>query len=312
MRNQIIQGDCLEVLRTMPSNHVQTVVTSPPYFNLRDYGIDGQIGLEESPEAYIAKLVEVFREVKRVLKDDGLLWLNIGDSYTGNGRIDPYRTTSSGKIMPPQGRAPITEGLKPKDLIGIPWMLAFALRADSYYLRADCIWHKPNCMPESVKDRPTKSHEYLFLLSKSDRYYYDTDIIREPHTDITSILRHKDTGRGNQAYALASGLNHHPQRNSNSGLGGHELGRNKRSVWSINTQPYPEAHFAVMPEKLVEPCILAGSRPNDIVLDPFSGAGTVAYVASKLGRAYLGIELNPQYVEMSKRRLMQLSLVEVA
>lgn len=300
---EILTGDCLDVLAGLPKASVQTCITSPPYWGLRDYGVAGQLGLEPTVDEYVANMVKVFAAVRDVLTDDGTLWLNLGDSYAAGGKTDPYRTTSSGKKMPPQGRAPVAAGLKPKDLVGVPWRVAFALQADGWYLRSDIIWHKPNAMPESVKDRPTKAHEYLFLLSKSPKYMYDADAVREPHTDPVSVARHKDTGRGRQAYANASGVNSRPQRDSNSGLGGHPNGRNRRSVWSVNTRPYSGAHFAVFPPALVEPCVLAGSREGDVVLDPFNGAGTTGLVALQHGRRYVGIELNPEYVALAEDRL---------
>lgn len=247
-------------LQRVPDNSIQCCVTSPPYWSLRDYNIKGQIGLEDSVYQYINTLVTVFREVRRVLKDDGTLWLNIGDSYTSGGRT--WRAPDKKNQARAMSMRPDTpEGLKPKDLVGVPWRLAFALQQDGWYLRSDIIWHKPNAMPESVKDRPTRSHEYIFLFSKSERYYYDNLAIRE------------------------------------------ENGRNRRTVWHIHTQPYKEAHFAVFPPALVEPCVLAGSRPGDYVLDPFLGSGTTAAVCQDLERKYVGIELNPEYVQIALKRL---------
>jgi DNA modification methylase len=289
---------------------------------LRDYGVEGQIGLEESPEAYVSKLVEVFREVRRVLKKEGTLWLNLGDSYSRdvakggsgpNGKHDfipdygnarKIMSESKGSFDGGVGRAdraPVRVGgpnLKPKDLIGIPWMVAFALRADGWYLRSDIIWHKPNCMPESCKDRPTKSHEYIFLLSKSERYYYDNEAIKEPFT-----------------YPIErAGTKPRPQQNGVSAKNPTSLtqssrdlynntGRNKRTVWTIPTKPYSEAHFATFPEKLIEPCILAGCPEGGICLDPFFGAGTTGLVAKKLGRHFIGIELNEAYIGMAQKRV---------
>jgi DNA modification methylase len=258
---QVLEGDALEVLRTLESASVQTCVTSPPYWGLRDYGNEGQLGLESTPEEYVANLVEVFREVKRVLRDDGTVWLNLGDSHATHAGTGGYRKYGShdGGV----GRAArsgirvAAQGLKEKDLVGIPWAVAFALRADGWWLRSDIIWAKPNPMPESVTDRPTRSHEYIFLLSKSARYFYDADAIRESFTD----LRMGDPGPSKAG---------NPDRNdggiANNGAGwnrGAELGgRNRRSVWTVTTQPYPDAHFATFPPKLVEPCILAGSPPE--------------------------------------------------
>ncbi len=251
-RNKIFQGDCVETLRTMPDNLIDCCITSPPYYGLRDYGIDGQIGLEESPEAYVSKLVDVFREVRRVLKDDGIMFLNLGDSYAGSGKGGQSEEKRSENWQPQYGNKGKRYGLKPKDLIGIPWMVAFALRADGWYLRSDIIWHKPNCMPESVRDRPTKSHEYLFLLSKSQRYYYDAEAIKEANVtnqSLPDLKRH---------------WSERPNNGAISGKGGYRMGsihngRNKRTVWTIPTKPYKGAHFATFPEKLVEPCVLAGT-----------------------------------------------------
>ena len=289
--NKLSQGDCTDVLKTLPDGIVQTCITSPPYWGLRDYGVDGQLGLEKTPEEYVEKMVTVFREVRRVLKDDGTLWLNLGDSYAGNcSRASDGERAGFGN--PREGvfnRG--GDGLKPKDLVGIPWRVAFALQSDGWYLRSDIIWSKPNPMPESVTDRPTKAHEYLFLMSKSAKYYYDADAIREPNIwkddPRNDGERHETTGKYKSAVSF----------NSN--------GRNKRSVWTITTQPFPEAHFAVMPEKLVEPCVLAGSREGNIVLDPFCGAGTVPKVVKGFRRKYIGIELNPEYIKIAEKRLSQ-------
>lgn len=259
----ILEGDCAVALRHLPSESVQCCVTSPPYWSLRDYQMDGQIGLEETVFQYINRLVAVFAEVRRVLRPDGVVWLNLGDSYTSGGRT--WRAPDKkNPIRAMEVRPDTPEGLKAKDLIGVPWRLALALQQDGWYLRSDVIWEKPNAMPESVKDRPTRCHEYLFLLSKSERYYYDYKAIRD----------------GN--------------------------GRNKRSVWSINTQGFSGAHFATFPPKLIEPCILAGSRSDDYVLDPFFGSGTVGVVCQDLGRKYIGIELNPEYVQMALDRVRSL------
>ncbi len=298
MRWEIRQGDCLDLLRAMPDESVQTCVTSPPYWGLRDYGHDGQLGLEETPEQYVENMVAVFREVRRVLRDDGTLWLNLGDSYTSGGR-DGHGTRVGYKQQTNRGmngdrdpvRAPQPPGLKPKDLVGIPWMVAFALRADGWYLRSDIIWAKPNPMPESVTDRPTKAHEYLFLLTKGLRYYYDAEAIRE--------RAECDRMRGPA---------HHPDpisTNGNSGLAHRPLTghRNKRSVWTVTTQPFSGAHFATFPPKLIEPCILAGSAEGDTVLDPFAGAATTGVVACRHNRSFVGLELNPEYVELGRNRI---------
>lgn len=282
--NRLIFGDCREILRDIAAQsvRVQTCVTSPPYFGLRDYGVDGQLGLEQTPDEYVANMVEVFRCVRNVLADDGTLWLNIGDSYNAPSRS--------------------VDGLKPKDLIGIPWMLAFALRADGWYLRQDIIWHKPNPMPESVRDRCTKAHEYLFLLSKSDRYYFDSEALKEPSVtpaDVQVAKRNKNPHKGQRD----AGMRHT--------TGGFDKitkvyeKRNRRSVWTVATRPYKGAHFATFPPALIEPCILAGSRPNDIVLDPFMGSGTTAAVALKHGRQYIGCELNPDYGRLQFARIEQ-------
>lgn len=263
--SEIIIGDALSELKTLPDSFAQCCITSPPYWGLRDYGLPNQLGAESDLTQYITNLQLIFREVRRVLKDNGTLWLNLGDSYTSGGRT--WRDQD--KKNPARGmnyRPPTPEGLKPKDLIGVPWRVAFALQADGWFLRSDIIWYKPNCQPESVKDRPTRSHEFIFLLSKSENYHYESEAIKE------------------QSY-------------TQSGL------RNRRTVWSVNTESFPEAHFATFPTKLVEPCVLAGSSTNDLILDPFFGSGTTGEVCLKLGRKFLGIELNPEYAAIAKRRL---------
>lgn len=293
MKGQILQGDCLDVLKTLPDESVDCCITSPPYYGLRDYGVDGQIGLEETAEEYVNRLVTVFHEVKRFLKEDGTLWLNIGDSYAGN-----CSRTSTGRA----GMGLEREGIysrkdaKSKDLIGIPWMLAFALRADGWYLRQDIIWAKPNPMPESVKDRCTKSHEYLFLLSKSQKYYFDYRAIQED-----SLCKDDPrNGEGRIAYdgKRTEGTDKHAQQ---SFVTVNDK-RNKRDVWTVAVQPTKEAHFATYPEALIEPCILAGSRDGGVVIDPFFGSGTTGRVAMRHGRDYIGIELNPEYIEIAKKR----------
>ena len=389
----VIQGDALTRLKELSSEAVDCCITSPPYYGLRDYGVEGQIGLEESPEAYVSKLVEVFREVRRVLKKEGTLWLNLGDTFAsgGTGGCSPKSTLNGGKgvgeseklRLMKQSPRKIPDGLKPKDLIGIPWMVAFALRADGWWLRSDIIWAnlsmvrpfqspKPNCMPESVTDRPTKAHEYIFLLSKSQKYYYDGEAIKEP------AAPYRKCGKG----AEYCDENADPKGGGFRGKGGlkawrpDETGRNKRTVWTVATKPFAEAHFATFPEKLIEPCILAGTsekgycpacgkawerqvgkqtiylsnaakagttalagkghtssqvRENHdirlgpctqtetigwlpscqcscdpvpaVVLDPFFGAGTTGLMAKKLGRHYIGIELNEAYIGMAQKRI---------
>ena len=300
--NKIEFGDCRTTMRQWAAAGIkaQTCVTSPPYYGLRDYGHDGQIGLEETPEEYIKAMVEVFRCVWDVLEDDGTLWLNIGDSYNGSGGQGTKPNIMSKEAAEGRGGKAIkVDGIKPKDLIGIPWMLAFALRADGWYLRQDIIWHKPNPMPESVQDRCTKAHEYIFLMSKSQKYYYDIDSIKEDaHTTDTSD-RNRDESR----------LNNTPGRTRMAGLTtNHYEKKNKRSVWTVTTKPYEGAHFAVFPSDLIEPCILAGAPVGGIVLDPFMGSGTTAQVAQSLGRQYLGCELNPDYEALQTSRVSQLSL----
>ncbi len=264
-RGFLVLGDARAVLREIADEQFQSCITSPPYWGLRDYGTGGQIGAEEALDDYVTALVEVFREVRRTLRDDGTLWLNIGDSYTSGGRT--WR--DSDRKLAARGmsyRAPTPEGLKPKDLIGVPWRVAFALQEDGWYLRSDIIWNKPNSMPESVKDRPSRCHEFVFLLSKSLRYTYDYVAVREP------VL-------------------------SGSGMKG------RRTVWNVNTEPFPEAHFATFPRELVRPCLLAGSPPETTVLDPFFGSGTVGEVAITEGRHFFGIELSSEYMSIASRRL---------
>jgi site-specific DNA-methyltransferase (adenine-specific) len=260
----ILEGDSLNILRLLPSNSIQCAITSPPYWGLRDYNINGQIGLELSLQEFINHLVGIFSELKRVLRDDGTLWLNIGDGYTSGNR--GYRASDKKNPARAMSLRPNTpEGLKPKDLQGIPWRLAFALQNDGWYLRSDIIWNKPNAQPESVKDRPTKSHEYLFMLTKSEQYYYNYGASKE------------------------------------IGLNGNY--RNRRTVWNINTQSFSDAHFATFPTTLVEPCVFISSKPDDFVLDPFFGSGTVGVVCTKNNRRYVGIELNPEYVAIAANRL---------
>jgi len=302
-------GDCLDVLLTLPHLSVHTCITSPPYWGLRDYGVEGQLGLEPTPDEYVDNLVHLFREVRRVLRDDGTVWLNLGDSYNSIGG-----TVGGGKNCEPRKRT-MREwcgSLKPKDLVGIPWRVAFALQADGWWLRSDIIWHKPNCMPESVKDRPTKAHEYVFLLSKSARYYYDQDAVREASQDRewmketsrkgrAEAMRHFTDGRTEATmdatgqYAYGHGAGFAPSPN----------GRNRRTVWTIPTRPFKVAHFATFPPDLIEPMVKAGCPEGGTVLDPFAGAGTVGVVAKELGRNAVLIELNPEYVEMAEKRIAQ-------
>ena len=361
----ILQGDVIEKLKELESESVNCVVTSPPYWGLRDYGtgtweggdpdcdhkgkpiptrksihdrtqpqcnnkpdenvfeiykdvcpkcgakrIDRQIGLEPTPEEYVKKLVDVFREVKRVLRKDGTVWLNLGDSYAmssirgGNkefsGNVGAHKGYDSGSVK--MGKRNVPQGLKPKDLVGIPWRVAFALQADGWYLRSDIIWAKPNPMPESVRDRPTKAHEYIFLLTKSPKYYYDVDAIRELSTGQVGTAA--DFKR-NTKEALVPGQSRTSHREDRKPTADNGT-RNKRSVWTIATQPYPEAHFAVYPEKLIEPCIKAGCPKDGIVLDPFFGSGTTGLVARKLLRNWIGIELNPEYVKIAEKRLKKI------
>ena len=305
--NIIEFGDCRETMRRWASDGIkaQTCVTSPPYFGLRDYGRDGQIGMEETPEEYISEMVEVFRCVRDVLADDGTVWLNIGDSYcnsNGFARASPEYQREGRNNMPANDRKLDklhATGLKTKDLIGIPWMLAFALRADGWYLRQDIIWHKPNPMPESVQDRCTKAHEYIFLLSKSQKYYYDHEAIKDP---VKQDWGTRDRTEG-KYHNEGSGLQPH------SGLEKSYEMANKRSVWTVNTKPYAGAHFAVFPQELIEPCILAGAPVGGIVLDPFMGSGTTAQVAQNLGRQYIGCELNTDYKPLQDKRVAQQALV---
>ena len=318
-RLDLIVGDNREWLSLLPADHFHTCATSPPYFGLRDYGVDGQIGLEESPEAFVQQLVDVFREVRRVLRPDGTLWLNLGDTYAADrgGTDMPAQTVSGGVggkgntaarrgmpendgLRPKRGNAHRRAGalgLKHKDLIGIPWLVALALRADGWYLRQDIIWAKPNPMPESVKDRCTKSHEYLFLLTKSDRYYFDADAIKEPAVSTRPSGNGFAGRQGGADYTAVSG-----------GVGSSEpwapgKPRNRRSVWNVQTRPFKGAHFATFPVELVEPCILAGSPVGGRVLDPFGGAGTTGLAALRNGRDATLIELNPEYAALAEVRI---------
>lgn len=343
-------GDCIETMRGMPAGIVQTCVTSPPYFGLRDYGHDGQIGLEATPDEFIGKLVEVFREVKRVLRDDGTLWLNIGDSYSTGTKAGRQQSSNPGvganrpEAQNSVARIGNPEGCKTKDLIGIPWMLAFALRADGWYLRQEIIWHKPNPMPESVTDRCTKSHESIFLLAKSEKYYFDNGAIKEAAAPASLARWAQDLesqagsdrvpGKTNGAMKAVGGVRRAAGNKTHKGTQAYEAGdermrtkaglvsfaererekveagdlegaRNKRSVWTVATTPYKGAHFATFPTALIEPCILAGAPAGGVVLDPFFGSGTTGQVAQALGRKFIGCELNPAYKALQDERLQQ-------
>lgn len=314
--NSVYNMDCLEGLKKLPNNYIDCCVTSPPYYGLRDYNVDGQIGLENTPEEYVSRLVEVFREVRRVLKPEGTLWLNLGDSYYGGGwkgsRADLTGTkqatnagTLAGKNMKKDRPHPI---IKTKDLVGIPWMVAFALRADGWYLRQDIIWAKPNPMPESVKDRCTKSHEYIFLLSKSAKYYYDYESIEEQANE-------KYSSRYNSAFHVGikeiSGGGRPKKTKNKAGMKKYTGKRNKRSVWTVAIKPYKGSHFATFPPSLIEPCILAGCPKDGVVLDPFMGSGTTALVSTKLGRNFIGFELNSEYIKLCDKRLTNVQLLIV-
>jgi DNA modification methylase len=336
--NRIINSDCLEGLKELPDALVDCCVTSPPYFGLRDYGHEGQIGMEGTPEAFVDKMVEVFREVKRVLKPEGTLWVNLGDSYNGSGKggnPTPGKQDTNRGTVGVKGCRKGYDSFKPKDLIGIPWMVAFALRADGWYLRQDIIWAKKNCLPESVTDRCTKSHEYIFMLSKSPRYFYDQDAIKEPaiyDVDGTGTrarkARQKDDAKslptaeraGIRQFkdaAKMNGKHQDKQRGHSRRHNGfndrwdnmtHEEQctgmRNKRDVWTISPAQYPEAHFATFPEEIPAICIKAGCPIDGLVLDPFMGAGTTALVARKLMRNFIGFELNPKYIKIAENRLL--------
>ena len=319
--NNILQGNVNDKLKEIESDSIQCVVTSPPYWGLRDYGTDDQLGLEATPEEYVDNMVKVFREVKRVLKDDGTVWLNLGDSYCGGNRKSNPKQSMNGeketghKIGYTPSRDMNHDTIKPKDLVGIPWRVAFALQSDGWYLRQDIIWHKPNPMPESVTDRCTKSHEYIFLLSKSAKYFYDNDAIAEKSTwdvdgngTIQRALRQKDTNKSsptkikNGIRKIYTNGKHNQTFKKVNGT------RNKRSVWTINTKPYKDSHFAVFPPKLPELCIKAGSSEGDVILDPFFGSGTTGWVAQRLGRKWIGIELNPEYIKIADKRFLQREL----
>lgn len=326
----ILQGDALNVLKTIGDETVNCCVTSPPYYNLRDYGCDGQIGLENTPEEYIQKLVEIFREVKRVLKKDGTLWVNISDSYAGSGKGRVKGGTAKKETFGNLQRAnqgtlngmltkTKSDSCKAKDLIGIPWMLAFALRADGWYLRSDIIWAKPNPMPESVRDRCTKSHEYIFMLSKSPRYYFDSDAISEPvaESTIKRVQQDLDNQQGSYTPSKANGkmkavvryggkkYTENPDafyRTKSGNMYNFRPKRNKRDVWTVTTKPFKGAHFATFPPDLIEPCVLAGCPEGGVVLDPFAGSGTTGMVAQQNGRDFILIELNEEYVNLCADR----------
>jgi site-specific DNA-methyltransferase (adenine-specific) len=303
--NNILVGDCVQSMRTLPDGVVNTCVTSPPYFGLRDYGVDGQLGVERTPEEFVQNLVEVFREVRRILRPDGTLWLNLGDSYAAVGGPSCEQTVRGNKNYVNSGQSGTDvigtsrkppSGLKPKDLIGIPWKVAFALQADGWYLRQDIIWHKPNPMPESVKDRCTKAHEYIFLLSKSPKYYFDGDAIKEDA--VTPPAARDKASEGYQAdYPKGDRFS------SGERVWGQDGKKNKRSVWTVATKPFKGAHFATFPPTLVEPCILAGAPVGGLVLDPFGGSGTTGLVAAKNGRNFVLCELNPEYAKIAECRI---------
>lgn len=305
--NKIYCGNTLEVLKLFPENSIQCCVTSPPYYGLRDYGTDGQIGLEKTPEQYVQNLANIFDEVFRVLKSNGTLWLNLGDSYNGSGGPgSQYDNKASegykGKFTKFENPNKNIDGLKPKDLIGIPWMVAFALRLNGWYLRQDIIWNKNNPMPESVKDRCTRSHEYIFLLSKNKKYFYDYKAVQELATT-PPATRDKNKEGYNPSYPKGDRFSPGARTYGEDGK------RNARSVWNINTKPYREAHFATFPLELPERCIKAGSKENDIILDPFNGAGTTCLAAKNLNRQYIGIDLNQKYCEIAQKRIEKVEIL---
>jgi DNA modification methylase len=316
MTVRVLEGDCRDVLKTLPDESVHCVVTSPPYWGLRDYGVLDQIGLEPTPQAFVAELVQTFAEVRRVLRSDGTLWLNLGDSYARAQETNVPQTRNQAHGYPKHSKAGSSDGavgradrpggrvaamgLKPKDLVGVPWRVALALQEAGWWLRMDIIWSKPNPMPESVTDRPTKSHEYIFLLAKSERYYYNAAAIAEPaiHAGQTVTLGEKSLSKGQ-----AAGINVAPSGNGNADSVIVGDTRNKRSVWTVTTKAYNEAHFATFPPDLIEPCILAGCPAGGTVLDPFGGAGTTGLVADRHQRSAILIELNPEYAAMAEKRI---------
>lgn len=316
---EVINTDCLEGLRGLASESVQCCVTSPPYFGLRDYGHDGQIGLEATPGEFVSRIVGVFQEVRRVLADDGTLWLNLGDSYSAGSNsptsfrrdraeVIPSSRKRTGKDKDPKRLAAASSaiihgarGIGPKQLMGIPWRVAFALQDAGWFLRQDIIWHKPNAMPESVKDRCTKAHEYLFLLTKSPRYYFDSEAIKEPA--VSERPAGNKTHKYVDAYESGPGEEHRTKAGLMALSGVEWETRNRRSVWTIPTKKFSGAHFATFPPELVEPCILAGSREGDTILDPFTGSGTTGVVAIANARKFVGCELNPEYAAMARNRI---------
>lgn len=305
--DRILCGDALEMLRTLPDNSVHCCVTSPPYYALRDYGVDGQIGREDTPAQYVARLTDVFSEVRRVLRPSGTLWLNIADTYAGKGNqgdsVDPkYPNGRTGQTVAINRRV---EGCKAKDMIGIPWMLAFALRDSGWYLRSDIIWMKANPMPESCKDRPSRCYEHVFLLTKSRSYYYDAAAIAEPVAESTPMRMRRKFGKNKYSAGIPGQAHQHLNDYRPNGYAEEDIPllRNKRDVWQINSVPYKGAHFAAYPPKLVETCLLAGCPQDGIVLDPFLGSGTTAAVAKQMGRHYIGIELNPDYCTLAEQRI---------
>lgn len=299
MAYEILNGQVVDILKTLPDESVQCCVTSPPYFRLRDYGVDGQIGLEDTLDEYIEKLVNVFREIRRILKKDGILWLNLSDTYAGGGRnignTKPLSKIESGNLAA-CGISSIVRGFKHKDIMLVPAKVAEALRVDGWYLRQDIIWAKPNPMPESVKDRCTKSHEHIFLLSKSERYFFDSESIKE-----------KCVGKNNDKPAGSKGVLGNPNARLRTRIkeGNTAEYRNKRDVWVVATTGYKGAHFATFPEKLIEPCVLAGSRKGDTIIDPFCGSGTTGVVAMRYGREFIGIDINSGYCEIAKKRILE-------
>lgn len=331
-RAQILVGDALERLRELPDESVHCVVTSPPYWALRDYGVEGQLGLEATPAEFVARLVEVFREVRRVLRSDGAAWVNLGDTYIGgrSGGVGASTITSGRNHAAANAVAShrekgggtrhlVVDGLKPKDLVGIPWRVALALQADGWWLRSDVIWHKPNPMPESVRDRPSRAHEYLFLLAKSESYHYDADAIRTPLAEKTYTAHDTSTRRSKGTDALGNVAAHNfardvPERKPRVNERGEPVGANRRTVWrldeieapdvwTIPNEPYPHSHFATFSRRLVRPCVLAGCPVDGVVLDPYAGSGTTGEVALELGRRAILIELNPEYLPLIEERL---------
>jgi len=288
---KILQGNCLDKLKELPDQSINTCITSPPYWGLRDYGEGEQLGMEDTPEEFVSNLVEVFREVKRVLRDDGTVWLNLGDSYSSGGRTTTTNQSLRGDKDYGVTRPKPSKGIKPKDLIGIPWRVAFALQQDGWYLRQDIIWHKPNPMPESVRDRCTKAHEYIFLLSKNPKYYFDNEAIKED-------AKFPDGSNTPKSIKAVDGV-----YSKNLQKIGANPKRNKRSVWTVTTKPFKGAHFATFPMDLIEPCVLAGCPENGTVLDPFGGSGTTGIVASNHNRKAVLIELNTEYIEIARQRI---------